>query len=120
VQLRHYVGLQQELAINYCKLAVVSVDSIAVNDAFRTGLGATFPFLSDEERKVVKMLDMTETSKSRGVTAMPFTFSLMPDLTIHNLYCGYWYLGRPTLDELRMDLRAMLKKVRPDFSGPIG
>ena len=51
---------------------------------------------------------------------MPHTFSLMPDLTIHNLYNGYWYLGRPTLDELRADLRAMLRKVRPDFGGPVG
>jgi len=33
---------------------------------------------------------------------------------------GYWYLGRPTLDELRMDLRAMMRIVRPDFEGPIG
>jgi hypothetical protein len=40
---------------------------------------------------------------------------LMPDLTVHNIYCGYWYVGRPTLDELRMDLRAMMKKVRSDF-----
>jgi hypothetical protein len=39
----------------------------------------------------------------------------MPDLTVHNLYCGYWYVGRPTLDELRKDLREMMKKVRPDF-----
>ena len=120
MQLRHYVEIQQDLAINYCKLAVVSVDPPEVNDAFRTGLGANFSFSSAHERKVVRMLDMTETSKSRGVTAMPFTFSLMPDLTIHNLYCGYWYLGRPTLDELRTDLRAMLKKVRPDFFGPVG
>jgi peroxiredoxin len=120
VQLRHYVNLQAELEINYCKLAVVSVDSPQVNDAFRTGLGAAFPFLSDEDRRVVKLLDMTETSKSRGVTAMPHTFSLMPDLSIHNLYNGYWYLGRPTLDELRADLRAMLRKVRPDFLGPVG
>jgi hypothetical protein len=44
----------------------------------------------------------------------------MPDLSIHNLYNGYWYLGRPTLDELRADLRAMLRKVRPDFLGPVG
>ena len=120
MQLRHYVELQEELAINYCKLAVVSVDPPEVNDAFRTGLTANFPFLSDHERKVVRMLEMTETSKSRGVTAMPFTFSLLPDLTIHNLYCGYWYLGRPTLDELRMDLRTMMQKVRPDFFGPVG
>ena len=69
MQLRHYVEFQKELAINYCKLAVVSVDPAEVNDAFRTGLGASFPFLSDHERKVVRMLDMTETSKSRGVTA---------------------------------------------------
>jgi peroxiredoxin len=120
VQLRHYVELQKELAINYCKLAVVSVDPPEVNDAFRTGLGAQFPFLSDHERKVVKMLNMTETSKSRGVTAMPHTFSLMPDLTIHHLYNGYWYVGRPTLEELRLDLRAMLRQVRPDFEGPVG
>ena len=120
MQLRHYVEFQKELEINYCKLAVASVDPPEVNDAFRTGLGAEFPFLSDHERKVVKALDMTETSKSRGVTAMPHTFALLPDLTIHNIYNGYWYLGRPTLDELRMDLRAMLRKIRPDFEGPIG
>ncbi len=115
MQLRHYVKLQEELAINYCKLAVVSVDSPEINDAFRTGLGANFPFLSDQDRKIVQQLDMTETSKSRGITAIPYTFSLLPDLTVHNIYCGYWYVGRPTLDELRMDLRAMMKKVRADF-----
>lgn len=120
MQLRHYVELQEELAVNYCKLAVCSVDAPIVNDAFRTGLGAKYTFLSDQERKVVTMLDMTETSKTQGVTAMPHTFSLLPDLTIHNLYNGYWYLGRPTLDEVRRDLRAMLRIVRPDYEGPVG
>ncbi|MBM4264069.1 MAG: redoxin domain-containing protein [Deltaproteobacteria bacterium] len=120
MQLRHYVELQEELAVNYCKLAVCSVDAPIVNDAFRTGLGAKYPFLSDQDRKVVTLLDMTETSKTQGVTAMPHTFSLLPDLTIHNLYNGYWYLGRPTLDELRADMRAMLRMVRPDFLGPEG
>jgi peroxiredoxin len=115
VQLRHYVELQEELAVNYCNLAVISVDPPEVNAAFRAGLGARFHFLSDQERKVVQQLDMTETSKSRGITAIPYTFSLMPDLTVHHLYCGYWYVGRPTLDELRHDLREMMKKLRSDF-----
>lgn len=115
MQLRHYVEFQKELAINYCKLVVVSVDPPEVSAAFRTGLGAEFPFLSDHDRKVVQALDMTESSKARGITAIPYTFSLLPDLTVHNIYCGYWYVGRPTLDELRMDLRAMMKKVRSDF-----
>ena len=115
MQLRHFVEFQKELAINYCKLAVVSVDPPEVNAAFRTGLDASFPFLSDQGRQVVQQLDMTETSKSRGVTAIPYTFCLLPDLTVHNIYCGYWYVGRPTLDELRMDLRQMMRQVRPDF-----
>ena len=115
MQLRHYVEFQEELAVNYCHLAVISVDPPQISDAFRTGLGAHFSFLSDQDRKVVHQLDMTESSKSRGVTAIPYTFSLMPDLTVHNIYCGYWFVGRPTLDELRHDLRAMMKKLRSDF-----
>ena len=101
--------------MNYCKLAVASVDSPELNAALKAGLGASFPFLSDQDRAVVRQLDMTEKSKSRGETAMPYAFSLLPDLTVHNLYCGYWYVGRPTVEELRQDLRAMMKKIRPDF-----
>ena len=115
MQLRLLTDFQKELAVNYCKLAAVSVDPPEVNAAFRTGLGASFPFLSDKDRVVIKQLDMVESSKSRGETAIPYTFSLMPDLTVHNIYCGYWYVGRPTIDELRQDLRAMMKKCRADF-----
>ena len=50
MQLRHYVEFQKELAINYCKLVVVSVDPAEVNSAFRTGLGAEFPFLKPQSR----------------------------------------------------------------------
>ena len=113
--MRLLTDFRKELAVNYCKLAVVSVDPPEVNAALRAGLGADFSFLSDQDRAVVKQLDMVENSKSRGQTAIPYTFSLMPDLTVHNIYCGYWYVGRPTIDELRQDLRAMMKKCRSDF-----
>ena len=113
--MRLLTEFQKELAVNYCKLAVCSVDAPEVNAAFKAGLGANFPFLSDHDRSVVRQLDMVEASKSRGDTATPYAFSLMPDLTVHNLYCGYWYVGRPTVEELRQDLRAMMKKLRKDF-----
>jgi hypothetical protein len=32
-----------------------------------------------------------------------------------NFYNGYWFVGRPTLEELRQDLRAVTKKCRPDW-----
>src|SRR5438132_1293545 len=43
--------MQDELAVNYCQLAVVSTDPPEVTAAFRAGLGATFTFLSDHERR---------------------------------------------------------------------
>ena len=113
--MRLLTEFHKELAVNYCKLAAVSVDPPEVNAAFRAGLGAAFPFLSDRERVAIKQLDIVEMSKSRGETAIPYTFSLLPDLTVHNIYCGYWYVGRPTVEELRQDLRAMMKKCRSDF-----
>ena len=116
MQLRLLTEFQQELAVNYCKLAVISVDPPEANAAFRAGLGATFPFLSDAEHKAIKALDIVDTSdKVHGTIAIPYAFSLLPDLTAHKIYCGWWYVGRPTLEELRQDLREMMKQCQPDF-----
>jgi hypothetical protein len=40
---------------------------------------------------------------------------LEPGLLIYKIYMGYWFFGRPTGEELRQDLRAVLKKCRPDW-----
>ena len=46
---------------------------------------------------------------------VPHTFVLEPGLGIFSIYNGYWYWGRPSLHELHLDLREVLKKIRPDF-----
>src|SRR5215469_13683336 len=53
-QLRELVQFQDELAVNYGRLATVSADPPLVNAAFAAGLGAHWPFLSDEPRAVIK------------------------------------------------------------------
>jgi len=110
--------MQDELAVNYCKVAVVSTDPPEVTAAFRDGLGATFTFLSDHERTAISTLDIVEQTAPgfrHGLVALPYTFSLLPDLTIHKIYNGWWYVGRPTAEELRQDLRAMMERRRPDY-----
>jgi len=90
-QLRHHTELQDELAVNYCRLAVVSTDPPDVTAAFRSGLGATFSFLSDHERKAITQLDIVEQTAPgfrHGLVALPYTFALAPDLTIHRIYNG--------------------------------
>ena len=117
-QLRHLTELQDELAVNYCRLAVVSTDPPEVTAAFRAGLGATFVFLSDHERKAITRLDIVEQTAPgfrHGLVALPYTFSLAPDLAIHRIYTGWWFVGRPTNEELRQDFRAIMRACRPDY-----
>jgi hypothetical protein len=46
---------------------------------------------------------------------IPHVIVLEPGLVVFKIYNGYWFFGRPTIEELRHDLRAVLKKCRPDW-----
>ena len=63
---------QRELDVNYCHLAVISTDPPEVCGALRAGLGATFAFLSDHERRAVIALDIPdETDRAHPRIAIP-------------------------------------------------
>ena len=114
-QLRQLVRFQSELSVNFCRLAAISADPPLVNAAFRAGLSAEWPFLSDERREVIGQLDiLDETEGEYANRAQPFTFVLRPDLGIHAVYNGWYFVGRPTLEELRHDLRAVME-TRSDY-----
>lgn len=109
-QFRLLVQFQGELAVSYARLAVVGADPPMVQAAFRAGLGATWPFLADEGRELITRLGiLDETEGEYALRAQPFTFVLRPDLTIHRIYNGWYFVGRPTLEELRQDLRAIME-----------
>lgn len=109
-QMHTLVQFQDELRVNYCQLVTLSVDSPIVQAAFRAGLGAQWSFLSDENREVIKQINiLDETEGEYAYRAQPYTFVLRPDLTIHKIYNGWFFVGRPTLEELRLDLRAIME-----------
>ena len=114
-QMRQLVAFQHELAVNYGKLVAVSADPPLVQAAFRGGLGAQWTFLSDEQRTVIKLINiLDETEGEYAYRAQPFTFVLRPDLRIHAIYNGWYFVGRPTNEELRHDLRAIME-TRSDY-----
>src|SRR5882762_8229017 len=45
----------------------------------------------------------------------PDPMVLEPRLVVYKVYNGYWFFGRPTIEDLRQDLRAILRKCRPDW-----
>jgi peroxiredoxin len=113
--LRGLVSIQDEFEVAYSKLVVVSVDSPEVQAAFRAGLAARFLFLSDAERRYLDKLGLRETTDTVHDPYRPAAFTLYPDLRIHAAYNGYWFWGRPTLQEIRQDMRAISMAIRDDW-----
>lgn len=111
-QFRSLLAFQDELKVNYCKLVSVSVDEVSVSAAFRAGLGANWTFFSDVERRIIKQLNiLDETEGEYAYRSLPFTFVLKPDLTIYKIYNGWYFVGRPTVEELRQDLRVIMQEL---------
>jgi peroxiredoxin len=115
VRLRGLVEMQEEIQREYGRLAVVTVDEPYVNGALRAGLGASFPFLSDEDRAVAEELDLLELTDEWHRPYLPMTYVLDSLLHIHAVWCGFWYWGNPTPDELRLALREITRGEQPSF-----
>ncbi|MFY9689686.1 MAG: redoxin domain-containing protein [Candidatus Acidiferrales bacterium] len=109
------VQLHREMEVGYCRLVTISTDNLLETNENRTGIGAQWPFLSDAGRTVQKDLDIAEYTDPQHNPMIPHVIVLAPGLIIYKIYDGYWFFGRPTVEELRHDLRAVLKKCRPDW-----
>jgi peroxiredoxin len=109
------VQLHREMQVGYCRLVTISTDTLLETNEFRTGVGAHWTFLSDPGRKVQKDLDIAEYTDPDHNPMIPHTLVLEPGLRVHTIYNGYWFFGRPTVEELRADLRAVLQRCRPDW-----
>jgi peroxiredoxin len=115
---RQHEGLLQlhhEMQVGYCRLVTISTDNLLETTEFRTGVGARWTFLSDSGRKLQKELDIAEYTDPQHNPMIPHTLVLEPGLRVYKIYNGYWFFGRPTVEELRLDLRALLQRCRPDW-----
>jgi peroxiredoxin len=115
---RQHEGLLQlhrEMQVGYCRLVTISTDNLLETNEFRTGVGADWVFLSDSGRTVQKDLDIAEYTDPTHDPMIPHTLVLEPGLRVYKIYNGYWFFGRPTVEELRLDLRAVLRRCRPDW-----
>lgn len=114
-QLEGLVQLHREMEVGYCRLLTISTDNLLETNELRTGVAAHWPFLSDPKRTVQKDLDIAEYTDPQHNPMIPHTIVLEPGLVVFKMYNGYWFFGRPTVEELRHDLRAILQKCRPDW-----
>ncbi|MCV0402486.1 MAG: redoxin domain-containing protein [Chloroflexi bacterium] len=104
-----------KIAVGYTKIVTITTDSLVELNEFRQSVGAQWTFLSDARRTIQKDLDIAEYTDPAHDPMIPHTLVLEPGLVIHRIYNGYWYWGRPSVDDLRRDLREVFMKVRPDW-----
>ncbi|RUP09779.1 cold-shock DNA-binding domain protein [Jimgerdemannia flammicorona] len=111
---RNLVARRSDLQSALARIVAISVQSPQANFSFRAGLGAdNITFLSDEPRKAVQglgILDETEGEYAR--VARPYAFVLHPDLKVHKVYDGWFFVGRPSVDELLTDLKEVMSGLK--------
>ena len=115
---RRLVQLQDEVEVAYARIVSVSVDPPEVQAAFRAGLGARWTFLSDATRAHLDTLGLRETTDTLHHPYLPTAFLLAPDLTVARAFNGYWFWGRPTMEEIRQGFRELSRALRPDWRPP--
>jgi len=106
---------QSKIAVAYTQIVTISTDEHHTSQEFRLSVGAQWPFLSDPGRIVQKDLDIQEYTDPVKDPMVPHTLVLKPGLVVHSIYNGYWFWGRPSVDDLWRDLRAASSEVRPDW-----
>jgi peroxiredoxin len=101
--------------VGYCQLVTITISDPQETFNYRSGVGAEWPFLADPDRIVQRDLDIVEYTDPIHDQMVPHTIVCEPGLIVYKIYNGYWFFGRPTLEELRQDLRAVLMKHHWDW-----
>ena len=106
---------QSKVVVAYTQMVTISTDEHHTLQEFRAAVGALWTFLSDPGRTVQQDLDIAEYTDPDHNPMIPHTLVLKPGLRIHSIYNGYWFWGRPSVDDLWRDLRAAAAEIRPDW-----
>ena len=104
-----------KIAVAYTQVVTIATDDRHTLQEFRSSVGAQWTFLADPGRVVQQDLDIQEYTDPENNPMIPHTLVLKPGLVVHTIYNGYWFWGRPSTDDLWLDLRAAGREVRPDW-----
>ena len=104
-----------QIGVGYTQIVTISTDDHHTIQEFRASVGAQWPFLSDPGRTLQQDLDIKEYTDPEHDPMIPHTLVLKPGLVIHSVYNGYWFWGRPSVEDLRQDLRTVTRAIRPDW-----
>ena len=105
----------------WCSVAFTQLVSILPNNLHDTyklkiSTGANWTFLADEELELRQRFEIDEyTDTHHDNAVVPHTLILSPGLKIEQVYVGYWFWGRPSPEQLWLDLQQVTRRIKADF-----
>jgi peroxiredoxin len=105
----------------WCSVAFTELVSILPNglhDVYKlkVSTGARWTFLADEGLEVQRYFDINEyTDTHHDNAGVPHTLILSPGLKVEKVYVGYWFWGRPSPEQLWLDLQELTKQLKEDY-----
>lgn len=109
------VRFHPQLVVGYTQVVTITTDDWHTTNNYRQQTAAPWPFLYDEERTVLKDLDIREYTDAAHEVMIPHTLVLGRNLEIFRIYNGYYFWGRPSMAELHGDLRELGRKTYRDW-----
>ncbi|SDL86874.1 Peroxiredoxin [Geodermatophilus siccatus] len=108
-------AFQTTISVACTRIVTIATDDQHALQDFRASVGARWTFLSDPGRIVQRDLDIQEYTDPENDPMIPHTLVLEPGLVVHTVYNGHWFWGRPSVQDLWHDLRAVTAEIRPDW-----
>jgi peroxiredoxin len=105
----------------WCPVAFTELVTVLPNDLhdvfrMRIATGAHWPYLADPDGMVQEAFDINEyTDPHHDLAMVPHTVILSPGLRIEKVYVGYWFWGRPSPQQLWVDLQEIHMRIKADF-----
>ena len=112
---KELLKLQELLPVAFTTLVTILPNDLHDTNKMKIATGAWWTFLSDGDFEVQRTLEIDEYTDPHHPATVPHTLVLAPGLVIDNVYCGYWFWGRPSTHQLWEDLQDLFRRTKPDF-----
>lgn len=112
---REMLSLQQWVPVAFTSLVTVLPNAPHDVGRMKSATGAWWTFLSDGEYSAQDAFGIAEYTDPHHRATVPHTVVVGPGLVVDKTYCGYWFWGRPSPQQLWVDLQDLFRRTKPDF-----
>lgn len=112
---KELLRLQELVPVAFTRLVTILPNDQHDTNKMKMATGAWWTFLCDSDLEVQRRLEIDEYTDIHHSATVPHTVVLAPGLVIDKVYCGYWFWGRPSVDQLWADLQDLFRRTRADF-----